>query len=294
MKYSTIAVIYNPKSTGSSKTLAQKFEKKMHKRMPEMDVTLIPTEYAGHAEELAYSIAKEHTHAIVISSSGDGGYNEVINGALKAQKEGFSITTGLLPAGNANDHFHNIHNDDMVELIAQNKPMHIDVLKMTYKSNKKREHRYAHSYIGFGISSLVGKELNKTKLNRFNELWLLIRTLLTARPVKLKIQTKYEKFDSVIFSNVDKMSKFLNVSDPSRIDDGLFEVTLSKHDTKLKLIALLVKASVVKLKEDRQVSTFKFKNKNETSAQADGEILEVDAKSKVVITSEKQVLTCFV
>ena len=165
MTYTTIAIIYNPNSTGSSKQLAKEFADKVQSQLPKQKIELIATTHAGHAEELAYSLSKKTKHPLIISSSGDGGYNEVINGALKAQKEGNHPTTGLLPAGNANDHFNNLHNDDLVDLIVDGISKNIDVLKLTYTAEGQETERYAHSYIGLGLTSVVGNQLNKKKLN---------------------------------------------------------------------------------------------------------------------------------
>jgi diacylglycerol kinase family enzyme len=294
MSYSTVAIIYNPNSTGSSKTMAEDFKKNILGRLPKQKVQLMPTKYAGHGEKLAYKIAKRTKNPLIFSSSGDGGYNEVVNGAMKAQNKGFKPTTGLLPAGNANDHFHTVHTEEIIDLIIANKPKHIDLLSISYKSSKKSQQRYAHSYIGFGLSSMVSKELNKTKLNRFKETWLVIRTLLIINPVKLKINNEVGKYDSIIISNVDRMSKYLKVSQPSRMDDGLFEVKVSKHENKLKLIALILQASLIKLKEDQQTKTFSLDTIEQTVAQADGEIITIDANTQVAISIEKQILNCYV
>jgi diacylglycerol kinase family enzyme len=294
MSYSTVAIIYNPNSAGSSKTMAEDFKKNILDRLPKQKVQLMPTKYAGHGEKLAYKIAKRSKNPLIFSSSGDGGYNEVVNGAMKAQNKGFKPTTGLLPAGNANDHFHTVHTEEIIDLIIANKPKHIDLLSISYKSSKKSQQRYAHSYIGFGLSSMVSKELNKTKLNRFKETWLVIRTLLIINPVKLKINNEVGKYDSIIISNVDRMSKYLKVSHPSRMDDGLFEVKVSKHENKLKLIALILQASLIKLKEDQQTKTFSLDTIEQTVAQADGEIITIDANTRVAISIEKQVLNCYV
>jgi diacylglycerol kinase (ATP) len=294
MNYTTAAIIYNPKSTGSSKKIAETFKKQLLERFPKLKVELMPTEYAGHAEILAYKIAKSSKRPLIFSSSGDGGYHEVINGAMKAQKAGYKPTTGLLPAGNANDHYHNVHNEDVIELIAAEKPKKIDLLHVSYTAEKKIKHRYAHSYIGFGLSPIVGEELNKTDLNAFKETWLFLKTLLTLKPVPLKIKRKVKKYDSVIFSNVNKMSKYFNVSQPSRIEDGLFEVTIFKRRNKIKLFTLLIKASLAKLKEDDQVKRFRLKTVEKTLAQADGEILTIDPKSRVTVTIKKRTLNCYV
>jgi diacylglycerol kinase family enzyme len=187
-----------------------------------------------------------------------------------------------------------VHTEEIIDLIIANKPKHIDLLSISYKSSKKSQQRYAHSYIGFGLSSMVSKELNKTKLNRFKETWLVIRTLLIINPVKLKINNEVGKYDSIIISNVDRMSKYLKVSHPSRMDDGLFEVKVSKHENKLKLIALILQASLIKLKEDQQTKTFSLDTIEQTVAQADGEIITIDANTQVAISIEKQILNCYV
>lgn len=294
MDYTTVAIIYNPNSTGSSKAMAEDFKINIQRRIPEQKVKLVATKYAGHGEKLAYKIAKQSKKPLIFSSSGDGGYNEVVNGAMKAQNEGFKPTTGLLPAGNANDHYHGLHTENSIDLIITKRPKRIDLLRISYVSNKKNVQRYAHSYIGFGISSMVSKELNKTKLNKFKETWLVIRTLLTISPVTLTVDNKIGKYDSIIASNTDKMSKYLNVSRPSRMDDGLFEVTISRHENKFKLVALILRASLIKLKEDKQTTTFSLDTIEQTVAQTDGEILTIDANTRVDISIEKQILNCIV
>jgi len=294
MTYTTIAVIYNPNSTGSSKTLAQAFATALHEKIPKQKVELIATKHAGHAEELAYTLAKQSKHPLIVSSSGDGGYNEVINGALKAQAEGHTPTTGLLPAGNANDHFTNLNKRDLVDMIVKDVSRNIDVLKFAYTQKGKVVERYAHSYIGFGLTPIVGNELNKNKLNLFNEVWIVARAILSVKSVRLQIDKKAHRYDSVIFSNVDKMSKYMKISQPSGITDGKFEVTIFRKRNKLRLVAMLLKASFVGLKENAKVSTYKVHTINKTILQADGEIITVDANTTVTITAEKQLLNCVI
>jgi len=294
MTYTTIAVIYNPNSTGSSKELAETFAAAVRKLLPKQKVELIATEHAGHAEELAYSLAKASKHPLIVSSSGDGGYNEVINGALKAQREGAHPTTGLLPAGNANDHFTNLNKHDLVELVAKDVTRNIDVLKFTYTKNGTQIERYAHSYIGFGLTPFVGKELNKNKLNLINEVWIVARAILGVKSVKLTVGAKTRRYDSIVLSNIDKMSKYLKISQPSGITDGKFEVTTFRKRNKISLIGMLLKASFIGLKEDAKVSTYTVRTINKTILQADGEIVTIDAHTTVTITAEKQLLNCVI
>jgi diacylglycerol kinase (ATP) len=294
MSYTTIAIIYNPKSTGQSKELAQDFAAKIRKQLPDQQVDLFATEHAGHAEELAYSLASSHDKPLIISSSGDGGYNEVINGAMKAQNEGATPTTGLLPAGNANDHYRNLHERDLIDQIIHQQSTTIDLLKMSCQSGGKPVERYAHSYIGFGLTPSVGKELNKVELNRFTESWVVIRSLLTAKAVRLKVGTAVHSYESIIISNVDEMSKYLKISQPSSVTDGKFEVTIFPRRSKLQLIKTLLKASIQGAEENMQVATFSFETTRRTLVQVDGEVMTLDANSGVTITAEPRVLRCVV
>lgn len=294
MSYTTIAIIYNPISTGSSERLARDLEKRLRADLPGQAIELIGTEYKGHGSELAYSIAMASKRPLIISSSGDGGYHEVINGAMRAQNEGAHPTTGVLPAGNANDHHRNLHDEDIVSKIKQQKSTKIDLLKMNGISKGEKVELYAHSYIGLGLTPFVGKELNKTKLNAMAETWVVIRALLSLRSVKLKMNGIVGRYESIIFSNVDTMSKYLSVSQSSSMTDGKFEVTIFGHRSKLQLIATLLKASTHGVKEDHRVGEFSLQTVHKTLVQADGEVIVLDAKSNIDIIVQPQVLSCIV
>lgn len=294
MSYSTIAIVYNPNSTGSSELLAKGLKEQIKSRLPEQKVELIQTEHAGHGEELAYSLAKASQNPLIISSSGDGGYNEVVNGAMKAQNEGAHPTLGLLPAGNANDHYNSLHRNELIDQIVSNRFIQIDLLKIKGLSKGKHIERYAHSYIGFGLTPIVGNELNKTKLNPINEAGIVARSLFTLKSVKLMIGGKTRSYESVIFSNVDVMSKYLKISRSSSMTDGKFEVTLFRHRNKLKLILLLLKASLKGVEEDHQVSEFSLSTVRQTLAQVDGEIVTFDARVDIAVHIEPRVLRCII
>lgn len=294
MKYTTIAIIYNPNSTGSSEALARDLEEEIRTRLPKQKVERIATDYPGHGEELAYSISTSSKTPLIISSSGDGGYNELVNGAIKAQKEGAHPTTGLLPAGNANDHHRNLHDKPIIDRIINNDSTKIDLLKLTGSSQGKHIERYAHSYIGFGLTSAAGKKLNKTKLNPITESLAVLHTLFTLKPVRLKIGKEARDYESVILSNISGMSKYLKISQASSVTDGKFEVTIAERRSKPKLILMLLKASFANVKEDQQVSNFLLKTIHKTLVQVDGEISELDANSDIHITLDKQVLRCIV
>ncbi len=294
MSYTTIAIIYNPNSTGPGERLAKELEAKLRTRMPGQKVELIATDHAGHGSELAYSIAMASKNPLIISSSGDGGYHDIINGAMRAQKEGAHPTTGLLPAGNANDHYRNLHAGDLLERIEGQNSTKIDLLTIVGTSRGERVERYAHSYIGFGLTPFIGKELNKTKLNIIRESWLVVRALFVVKSIKLKIDNTIQRYESIIFSNIDTMSKYLAISQPSSVTDGKCEVTIFKRRTRFELIMTLLRASVRGVEEDHSVSEFILQTVNKTLVQTDGEIITLDAHSDVDIKVESRPLDCIV
>ena len=83
--FESIVIIFNPNSTGDAPELAQQ----LHDRLKELlsyqpEITLQPTEHAGHAVDLAREAAGKGGDVLVVSVSGDGGYNEVVNGVMQA------------------------------------------------------------------------------------------------------------------------------------------------------------------------------------------------------------------
>jgi diacylglycerol kinase family enzyme len=257
-------------------------------------VEVVATERAGHAEVLAYELAQASRNPLIISASGDGGYNEVINGLMKAQSEGAKSTAGLLPAGNANDHFSSLHEKDFVEAVINGKSRRIDLLKLVTTRNDQPLERYAHSYIGLGLTSQAGRELNKNQLNMFKEAWIVLRVLLWLRPVRLSINSQVRSYDSLVFSNIDRMSKIFSVSKKAKANDGKFEMSAFPSHGKFKLIMSLLKAGTMGLSNVEQIDKFKFQTLRPTLIQLDGEITTIDTGAQTTIKLEKSVLDCIV
>jgi diacylglycerol kinase family enzyme len=90
------------------------------------------------------------------------------------------------------------------------------------------------------------------------------------------------------------MSKVLKISGPSPLTDGKFEVTIFTTRHKLKLIALLIHTSVIGAKEDFRTKKFSVRTIHKTLVQIDGEIFELDANTRTILSIEKQVLSCVV
>lgn len=284
-----IIIIYNPNSTGNSKANAESFKAKMT-AASNISVSLKPTESAGHAEKIVQKL-QDDGGIMVISSSGDGGYHEVINGILSHSEQSSKLIAGLLPSGNANDHYTDVHRGDVVKRIVEGDVRVIDVIKVTIGDWT----RYAHSYVGIGLTPHIGEKLTAANLNPINEIWLTIRHFFSFRPVKIRTKHGTYRYDSLIFSNVEKMSKYIVLSKNAKIDDGKFELTGSKSYGFSERIKHIFKASTIGLTDDAtHLTTFSFTSSRPLVIQLDGEVFRFKARSDVTVSIVPKALTCII
>lgn len=274
--------------------MSRDLETKLINALPKTKIERVKTKHAGHAETLAYEAAKASHRPLVISVSGDGGYHEVVNGLMKAQLNGARPVAGLLPGGNANDHHRTLQRGDIVQAIVTQAEQTIDLLKVSAIINGEPIERFGHSYAGIGLTPKAGKELNKTKLNRLNEIMIVLRSIIWLRPVRIIVRGKRRAYDSVIFSNIDTMSKVMKLSKNAKLDDGKFEVTAFRRRNRWRLIRLLLHASTLGLKGITHRKKFTFTTTSPILMQVDGEIMKVDANSQITVNSEQAVLRCIV
>lgn len=283
---SSVIVIFNPNSTGTAKQDAVDFCAKV--RATGIAAKAVPTKHAGHAKVLAKQFAERATPTMVVSASGDGGYNEVINGVLQSKRP--TAITGVLPSGNANDHYNFLHRGNTVRRIKNGKYDQIDVLKLRYGTKT----RYAHSYIGLGITPQIGEQLTKERPGRLQEIWFVIRGLFVVRPVKISVNGRTRSYDHLVFSNIARMSKVLRVQDDSSVYDGKFDIIRTKAGSAARLVADLLHAASVGAPADNQASEYRFIVKRTTKAQLDGEVVLLKKGTAVTITCEHALLRTIV
>lgn len=293
-KYSSVDIIYNPKSTGSSQAAAKKLAKKLMRLYKDLPLILHATEYAGHAEQLAYECSMASKQPLIISASGDGGYNEVVNGVRRALTEGAKPVCAVLPAGNANDHSRVLQDKPLLQLIKRGRSKTIDLLKVTFVHTGKKTVRYAHSYVGLGLTPAVAAELNKAELNTAKELWLAAKTFFGFQPLRVKIGRKDMTVDSILFANISEMAKRLTMAKNAAPDDGKFEVIFFPHTSKRTLLWRIFRASIARLEDASQASSFTLTIYGNARLQFDGELWVADADSKVMIQSEHRILTTLI
>ncbi len=280
-----ITIIYNPNSTGDGEVNAKQLKKQL--KSP-FKVSLVPTEYAGHAQEITNKITKNNQPHIILSSSGDGGYNEVINGVLE-HKNHDHIVTGIIPSGNANDHYNELStNMALADRIKKQAFFTIDTLHLSTNTLS----RYAHSYIGFGVTPHIGEKLTKATLNPINEVWIVVKNIFTVRPVKIVQNGKVQRYDNLLFSNIGTMSKVIKLTENASLTDGKFEIVSNKSRSIGTLVKHLFRASTVGLNSKRRASRASFKLVRKASVQLDGEVIQLPGGSRVTIASRQKSLRC--
>lgn len=295
--YSHIAIIFNPNSTGDAPAIAKKTQTSLRKYIDNNKISLIPTEYAGHAREIANEVAGRFAHPLIISVSGDGGYHEVINGVIDAQTAGSAkkpVVT-VIGAGNANDHYRVVHKQKPITKAILNEPRRIDLLKvsLTPKRGVSKSY-YAHSYAGIGVTPLVAEELNRHKLNIIKEAKIIITALFTIRPTKIKVDKTHKKIDSLIFANISQMAKVLTLTDDNSLHDGQFEVMEIPHTSIFGLLGVLIRAATVGLRNQPKHDSYEFTLLEDHPLQVDGEIIKCSKNDTVTVTVAKDIVTSLI
>jgi diacylglycerol kinase (ATP) len=271
-------LIFNPNSTGNAQGKAQELRDELSARLPELLVELVPTQHAGHARELARDAAVTG-RPLVISVSGDGGYNEVVDGAMRAGNA--SAVCAVLAAGNANDHRRTTRERPLADAIVSGKVSRLDMLQLTVDG----ESSYAHSYIGLGLTPAVAVDLAKSGKGSLRELVTTVRAFAQFRPFEIERPDRTrERFDSIIFANIHQMAKVATLSeDDGRPDDGAFEVITMRHSAKWKLLGSALRASTRGLGPQPSATEYVFTTTKAMPIQIDGEVLDLDAGAQVRI-----------
>ena len=284
--FEQIIIIYNPNSTGDGKANAELLRDNLNANGSNVPVTLRQTTHAGHAEEMAVEYAKSSKQMLPISSSGDGGYHELVNGILHSSST--NCTVGVLPSGNPNDHFTAINEHDVAENIINGRVGTLDGIKILATIDGRPWTRYAHSYAGIGLSPTIGQQLTKAKLNWFNEKLLLAKYLFKYTHATINIDGKKKRYSSLIFSTIDQMSKVVKLAKSGSIDDGKFEISSIGYRSKLEVIVLLIKSATFGLEELGSYDSYTFNTIKPLLIQLDGEIYRIDGNSQVDVSCVKK------
>ena len=276
-----VVLIFNPHSTGDAREQAEELRDELAARAPELPVRVVPTEYAGHARELAREEAATGT-PLIVSVSGDGGYSEVVDGVLAAR--GGGAVAAVLPAGNANDHRRATRRRPLSDAILAGEVSRMDVLRLTLGDGPDATVLHAHSYIGLGLTPIVAIDLEHGGKGSLREVVSVVRTFARFRPFRIRrADGSTRSYDSLVFANIDRMAKYATLSEDGDPDDGVFEVVTIPHAAKWRVLVTALRAVTRGLGEQPQAREFRFTTLVPTPLQVDGEVVEAGSGVPVAV-----------
>ena len=138
--------------------------------------------------------------------------NEVVNGVMQAGNE--HAASAVLASGNANDHRRATKETPIVEAIARGTVRRIDLLRLTADGAASDVVRYAHSYIGLGLTPVVAVDLEKGGKGSLREMVTVVRSFAKFRPFDIALEDgSRQRFDSLVFANIAKMAKVATLAE---------------------------------------------------------------------------------
>ena len=279
--FDRIVIIFNPHSTGNAPLSAEELRDTLAQRLPGVPLELSPTQHAGHARDLARAAAVPG-RPLVVSVSGDGGYNEVVDGVMHADNP--DVVCAVLAAGNANDHRRTTGRRPLADAIVEGEVRRIDLLRLTVGDGDGARTSYAHSYIGVGLTPIVAIDLEKGGKGSFKEILSVVRTFAKFRPFTIDVQPGGRRsVDSLVFANIAEMAKYATLSESGRPDDGRFEVITVPHTAKWRILGVAVKAATRGLGPQPTARHYRFTTLKPTPLQLDGEVITTDAATPVSV-----------
>jgi diacylglycerol kinase family enzyme len=279
--FDRIAIIFNPQSTGNAPESAEELRDQLAQRLPGVPLELSPTQHAGHARDLAREAARTGS-PLIVSVSGDGGYNEVVNGVLDAGND--RAVSAVRAAGNANDHRRVTRERPLADAIVAGEVRRIDLLRLTLGTGPAAQVRYAHSYIGVGLTPVVAVDLEKGGKGSWREIRSVVRGFSRFRPFPIRLEDgRRRRIDSLVFANIAEMAKYAKLSEDSAPDDGRFEVITQRQTGRLRVLATAIRAATRGLGPQPSATHYAFTTLTPMPLQLDGELLELDAHTPVAV-----------
>ena len=280
--FDRMVVIFNPNSTGRAPELAEELRAELADRLPDLPVTMSPTQHAGHGRDLAREAAAAGGRPLIVSVSGDGGYNEVVDGVMQAGNR--DVVCAVMAAGNANDHRRTLRERPLADAVVAGEVYRIDLLRMTIGTGPDARTHYAHSYIGLGLTPVVAVDLEKGGKGSFREIVSVVRTFARFRPFTIELEDGSRRsVDSLLFANISEMAKFATLSEGGRPDDGRFEVITVPHTAKWRILGVAIRAATSGLGPQPTATRYGFTTLKPTPLQLDGEVVALDPGTPVCV-----------
>jgi len=207
------------------------------------------SEYARHGVELTRDLIRSGSTCFIVVG-GDGFLNEIVNGVFSQQDiDKHRITIAMIPVGTGNDWVRsfNIPFDykGAVETIRKGKTRLHDIGKVYFQRDETEHSWYFINMCGIGFDAEVNKKVNANKghghQGPLKYQYHIFTTLLSYKPVMLKLKVDGIPTFQDTFSATVAIANYNGggmMQSPCAVpDDGIFDVTIIRKISKLKVIA---------------------------------------------------------
>ncbi len=248
-----------------------------------VDYEALFTERAGHAEEMVVKWAEDFD--VVVSVSGDGTTNEIINGIMKVPRADLKLA--MFPAGTADDFACNMGYDckDKEQALRA-------ILGDTYRTIDLIRYgdRYAAVSFGLGVDSEIADGAYKWKRFRIPAYFYSgLRKCFLEDRKRYHVRFDYEDqtFDDwvliAILCNAPLFGKYIKIHPEAKMNDGILGLTIGREMPNVYGLVLFAFACLggrhgfSRKVSFHQVRRMRVECKSDTYAQIDGEVYKFDA-----------------
>lgn len=292
-------VIVNPVSRGGKAQDRGIWLLNSLKRMG-VDYEALFTERAGHAEEMVVKWAEDFD--VIVSVSGDGTTNEIINGIMKVPSA--DLRLAMFPAGTADDFACNMGYDPKDKEEALNA-----ILGDTYRTIDliRYDDRYAAVSFGLGIDSEIASGAYKWKRFRIPAYFYSgLKKCFFNRRKRYLVHFDYEgqTFDGwvliSILCNAPLFGRYIKIHPEARMNDGILGLTIGKEMPNVYGLVLFAFACLggrhgfSRKVSYHQVRNMRVECKTDTYAQIDGEVFRFKAGRVINLSVVPQALKVLV
>jgi diacylglycerol kinase (ATP) len=252
-----------------------------------VDYEALFTERAGHAEEMVVKWAEDFD--VVVSVSGDGTTNEIINGIMKAPSTDLKLA--MFPAGTADDFACNMGYDRKDRELALKA-----ILGDTYRTIDliRYDDRYAAVSFGLGVDSEIAAGAYKWKKLRIPAYFYSGLKICFFHPRKryhVRFDYDGQEFEDwvliAILCNAPLFGRYIKIHPEARMNDGVLGLTIGREMPNVYGLVLFGFACLggrhgfSRKVSYHQVRNMRVECKTDTYAQIDGEVFHFE-KGRVI------------
>jgi len=286
--FSRICLIANPNSSRGGDRVARELRRRLRQAVT-VPVSIHLTKRTGHARDFARKLLREDARTLLISVSGDGGYHEVINGAMASGVK--KPRCAVFGAGNANDHHQSLYEneDEFLKRLAGGRLRSFDLIRFDIGKGNGKSTVYAHSYGGVGLSAQAAHRLDQEASDPLAEIIGSLRTTAGAPAVPLRVGGRVLAYDSLLVLNVGRMAKYLRTRHRPRASGKRLYLVSLRHRGRLLRMWQVARAFAFGL-PTRRVERVTFTTAKPTLLQLDGEVHKLTAETQVGVTRSRQAI----